>query len=231
MSSFVQVDFVVLLYMVAGVFGLVGFFRGWWKEAITAGLLSALVILLQRPEAAGTVINSLNTLVTNIWSNVILPVTQGSGAIASQVDAGPILSEQNHSTYVVILIVFILASYFVGKIGLTDRVTAGGRVLGGVLGFYNGFVIITLVRDMLLGDLFPGAADMLASSTAAQPETLAIQLNNVPQTSVIGGPWSLAFIAAGLVLLTLALTTGFRTENHMLARRTPPMYGAGTKKK
>ena len=44
MNSLVQVDFVVLMYMVAGVFGLVGFFRGWWKEAITAGLLSALLI-------------------------------------------------------------------------------------------------------------------------------------------------------------------------------------------
>lgn len=229
MSSLVQVDFTTLVYMVAGVFGLVGFFRGWWKEAITAGLLSALVLLMKRPEAASGVIGSLNVITTLLWENVLLPLITSGEAVSAQAETGPILSDENYSSYIVILIVFILLSYLVSKIGLTDRISAFGRILGAVLGFYNGFVIITLVRDLLLGGLFPSTADMVA--TSVQPESLSIEVTNVPTMSILNGPWALIFVLCGVLLFLVAIPSGFKRENRKLMRRPPPLYGVKKKKK
>jgi hypothetical protein len=228
-SSFVQVDFTVLVYMVAGVFGLVGFFRGWWKEAITAGLLSALVFLLKRPEAASGVIDSLNLIVTLLWKNILLPLASAGEQVSAQADSGPILGEDSYSSYVIVLIVFILLSYFVSKIGLTERVSAGGRILGAIFGFYNGFVVITLVRDLLVGGLFPGTADMMA--TSMQPEELSIQLTNMPTTSIISGSTAMIFIIVGVILFFVAIGSSYKTENRKLMRRPPPLYGGKPKKK
>ena len=149
--------------------------------------------------------------------------------MSAQAEAGPILSDENYTSYVIILIIFILLSYFVSKIGLTEQVSAGGRVLGAVLGLYNGFVVITLVRDLLLGGLFPSTADMMA--TSVQPDSLSIQMTNMPATSVISGPMSLAFIAGGLVLFVVAITSSFSSENRQLTRRPPPLYGAKTRRR
>src|SRR5512145_1865271 len=63
-----QIDWMTLSYIVIGFFAVIGFFRGWWKEAITTFLLALLVLLLQQPEWAQWLIDQINKVITTVLS-------------------------------------------------------------------------------------------------------------------------------------------------------------------
>ena len=61
------IDWTVLTYVIVGIFVLVGFSSGWWKEAIVAFFLGVLVFLLQNPDIAESVINGINQVFATVW--------------------------------------------------------------------------------------------------------------------------------------------------------------------
>ena len=219
----IQVDYNVLAYMVVGVFGLVGFFRGWWKEAITAGLLTLLLVMLTVPDVATVIVNALNTAVNTVW-NFIQSIRQTSPAVASvaQVGAAPNVTPQNYWVYVFILVGLVLASYFFGKIGLTQGLSAGSRLLGAVVGFYNGFIVISLLREFVIGRYLPGAS--AAAANATPPSTASVQVFNLPQASATDHPTVFILIAVGFLLFIIALITGFNVQGVRLSRKAPPLH-------
>ncbi len=223
MTNIVQVDYTVLAYMIVGVFGLVGFFRGWWKEAITAGLLTLLLVMLTVPNMATVIVNALNTAVDTVW-NFIQSIRQSSPAVASvaQVGAPPDVTPQNYWVYVFILVGLVIASYFFGKIGLTQGLSAGSRLLGGVVGFYNGFVAVSLLREFVIGRYLPGAS--AAAARATPPSTVSVQVMNLPQASATDQPTVFILIAVGFLLFIIALITGFNVQGVKLSRKAPPLH-------
>jgi len=62
MTATITVDYAVLMWMVIVLFGMVGFFRGWWKEGLTTGFLTLLILLLKIPGLAALIINTINKL-------------------------------------------------------------------------------------------------------------------------------------------------------------------------
>jgi hypothetical protein len=219
----IQVDYNVLAYMVVGVFGLVGFFRGWWKEAVTAGLLTLLLVMLTVPSVATIIVNALNTAVDTVW-NFIQSIRQSSPAVASvaQVGAPPDVTPQNYWIYVFILVGLVLASYFLGKVGLTQGLSAGSRLLGALVGFYNGFIAVSLLREFVIGRYLPGASAAAASATP--PSSVSVQVMNLPQASPTDQPTVYILIAVGLLLFIIALITGFNVQGVKLSRKTPPLH-------
>jgi hypothetical protein len=223
----IQVDYNVVAYMIVGVFGLVGFFRGWWKEAVTAGLLTLLLVMLTVPDVATLIVNALNTAVDTVWSfiqSLSQSVSQSSPAVASvaQVGAPPSVTPQNYWVYVFILVGLVIASYFLGKVGLTQGLSAGSRLLGGIVGFYNGFVSVSLLREFVIGRYLPGAS--AAAANATPPSTASIQVFNLPQTSLTDRPTVFILIAVGFLLFIIALITGFNVQGVKLSRKAPPLH-------
>jgi len=223
MTNLVQVDYNVLAYMIVGVFGLVGFFRGWWKEAITAGLITLLLVMLMVPSLATVIVGALNTVVDTVW-NFIQSLRQSSPAVASVAQAGPPpdVNPQRYWVYVFILVVLVLASYFIGRIGLTEGVSAGSRLLGALVGFYNGFVSVSLLREFVIGRYLPGASAAAASATP--PSSVSVQVMNMPQASGTDTPTIYILIAVGFLLFIIALITGFNVQGVKLSRKAPPLH-------
>ena len=65
------INWTVLMLLVIGLFALAGFFKGWWKEAITTIFLAILVFFLQVPGAAQFFIDLINFVIATVWR--ILP--------------------------------------------------------------------------------------------------------------------------------------------------------------
>jgi hypothetical protein len=122
----------------------------------------------------------------------------------------------------------IIASYFIGKIGLTQHgLSAGARLLGAILGFFNGFAIISLLREFAIGRFLPGAPAFAASATP--PSQMSIQVVNMPDRSIADTP--LVFIVIGLALLLLAIITGWTFDKMKPKRKTPWGYSSPPEKK
>jgi hypothetical protein len=225
MTDLIQIDYQALTLMIVGAFGLVGFFRGWWKEAITTGLLTLLLLMLKVPGIATLIVRIMDRIVGFVW-DLIQSARQSSDFVASTVEVGPPpgVDPQRYWIYVITLVVLIIASYFIGKTGLTQEVTAGGRLLGAIFGFYNGFVAISLVREFVIGRFLPGAPAFAA--TATPPDTMSIQVVNMPRTSIADPPTVFFLIGAGLLLLIIAISTAWKFERAKVSRKPLPLYKA-----
>jgi hypothetical protein len=204
-----QIDWMAITYLVVGFFALVGFFRGWWKEAITTFVLVFLLILLQRPDWALRIVNALNWGIARGWLFITglldLPTT------------GPIQLDPTHAgTWLLILLLALGLSGLIARMilpGATHRIpgvyyTVGfiGRLLGLLLGGLNGFLVLNLVREYLDGRALPGGTPpetevAIAGTSAFGPAStsLSVQAVNLPSFSILDShiPW----LAIGLGLL------------------------------
>jgi hypothetical protein len=223
MTNLIEIDYQALVYMIVGAFGLVGFFRGWWKEAITTGLLTLLLVMLKVPSIATRIVEIMDTIVNAIW-NFIQTLRGSSSFVAStvQVGAPPDVNPQRYWIYVITLVVLVIASYFIGKTGLTQNATAGGRLLGAIFGFYNGFVTVSLVREFVIGRFLPGAS--AAAATATPPSTVSIQVVNMPQTTITDTPTIYVLILVGLLLFIIAIAAAWKFEWAKISRKPLPGY-------
>jgi uncharacterized membrane protein required for colicin V production len=225
MNQPVQLDYTLVTYIVVAIFGLVGFMRGWWKEAFTTGLLALLLLLLKQPDAAAGIVDFIDRMVVSGW-NAIQTVRQSSDMIAAAmpVEEPPVIDPKDRSIYIIILVVAIVASYFFSKIGMTESMSAAARIIGGVLGVYNGYVVLTLVREFLIGRFLPGGADMAAAAAVA-PTSVQLEVTNLPQSSMADAPYVYYWVAAGCLALLVALITAVK-----FGRQQPWGYSSGGKR-
>ncbi len=220
MNGVLNIDFNVVFYMVVGLFGLAGFMRGWWKEAITTGLLAFLLIMLENPELAQQIIDAVNNVLNQLRGN--------STFAAAGVTPGLIPANQQQ-VYVVVLVLLVVLSYFIGNASLSSALTTGGRIFGGVLGFTNGFIVLSLFKEYVLGRFLPGglATELGTASVAgaaAVPESLTVTIANVPRTSITDGFSIWVFIIGGAFLFLFALTSRVAIENGKITKRPPLGY-------
>lgn len=218
MNGVLNINFEVFFYMVVGLFGLVGFFRGWWKEAVTTGLLVFLLIMLKYPALAATIIERINGIIDLIRKSDAI---RAAGAIEPPATVDPSQSQ----FYIILLVVLVLASYFIGKIGMGDAaVTAGGRLFGGILGFVNGFIILSLFREYVLRRFLPDSGISAASVT---PDNITMTITGVPQTSITDGLTIWILIIGGGLLFLATLSTRFKLTKGSISKQPPPGYKKG----
>ncbi len=210
-----QIDWMTLSYLVIGFFAFIGFFKGWWKEAITLCLLTLLVLLLQYPEWAQQIVDWINSGITAIWPYLT--------SIFSFIDTTTVfqLDASRASTWLAILFLLLGFSAFLARLflpGTTSKIPSNyytvlpiGRVLGLLIGGVNGFLFINLVREYLDGRSLPGSSTLQTeisvaggSSFAPAASNLSIQAVNLPSVTILDSyiPWLI--IGAGILILAAA---------------------------
>jgi hypothetical protein len=215
-----EINWSILAYIIVGLFALSGFFKGWWKEAVTTWFLALLVFLLYFPPLAQLLINLINFIFATIarllpdtiranlqnFLETTLGITTVNGAI--QLDAS------NGGTWLVILLLVIGLAIFVSRstlpsdfrMGLKQiyRPTLGASLLGAFLGALNGFIIISLIIAYLNGTNLPGGP---AAGQAASPAGRILEAVAVPSFLITESylPWIL--IGVGLLVFLAAITS------------------------
>ncbi|PWH18905.1 MAG: hypothetical protein DDG58_05795 [Ardenticatenia bacterium] len=218
MSQSLQIDYTLVTYIVIGIFALVGFMRGWWKEAVTTGLLTMLILVVKRPEAAAGVFDFIDKLVMTIWQ-ALQRVRETSDLVASALPAEepPVIDAKRQSIYIIILVAAVVASYFFSKIGLTQTMSAGARLIGALLGAYNGYIVLNLL-DWLMRGRLPGAEEVTAAGVP--PSEVTLTVTNLPTTRTLEQDGVvLLLLAGGFLVFLLAVVTSIR-----FGRREPPLY-------
>lgn len=243
----VQVNWTIVTYFVVGLFALSGFFKGWWKEAVTSFFLGVLVFLLLQSSVATTFISTINTLLTTVWN--ILPSSITSvlqtlfadvfGVSTASTGGALVFDPSNPTTWLVILIIFMIVAILIGRLGLRRDLTGAGRfyaptftgsILGGLLGGLNGFIIINLIKGYLQGTNLPGTTGVtgMVATTAASNSigvaNVGIQATNLPQYSILDSfiPWIV--IVIGMLLFAAAIGTRYSRQGMNISAKKVP-YG------
>jgi hypothetical protein len=195
----VEYDQLVTLFLF--VFAMVGMMRGWYKEGITSLFAALLALLVWRPEVAraliGRITDVLKVLIVFIRAGLNpepQAVTQPSAGV------GSLLDPNSYEIYVVITVVLLAVSYVVGEATFKHRMTALGRILGAMLGAFNGYVILSLVKQFLINQVQVQAAGPIKGGQ------LSVQVTDVPTSNFFTGS-GLIFIfivVVGIVALMIA---------------------------
>ncbi len=201
------VNWTLLTYFVVGVFALSGFSRGWWKEALTTGLLAVLILLLQQPAIAKAMIDLINAIVSYVWmlapnflsaffNNILTVKTTATQPF--QFNAG------DPSIWIMMLMVLVFATHVTGRSMLPNAPTSAGSALGALVGGFNGFVMLNLVREYVSGSALPTHGQMaMAGGRSVASSGVSIQATQLPNFTIMDSliPWVLIIIGL-LVFIT-----------------------------
>jgi len=225
----VTMDYMVLMWMVIILFGLVGYFRGWWKEGLTTGFLTILVILLQFPGLAELIVDTLNKLIKLTY--VVIKARsldiERIAEIAREIGEPPIKIDPTATeTYIVALIGLLVLSYIIGRVSISKKAIGPsflGALFGIIFGLLNGFTVISLVREYVVGRYLPGATEAIIAQ-AATATTISLTVEDMPMPSVMEGlaPWLL--VSIGAVALFAVLATRWSVERTKIKDVAPPLY-------
>ncbi len=208
-------DFQVFFYMVIGIFGLAGFMRGWWKEAITTGLLVFLLAMLKYPELAESVVDLLNQGL-DLLSQLLIKVGLLSQSIVH-------IDPADSQFYIFTLVFFVIISYFIGRSAAgTLNITVGGRMFGAILGLLNGFIILSLFREYILQRYLPNTG--ITTSAAASATTATMTISNVPPQTVMDGAGIWILIIGGVLLFFFAISSRISYTSGKVKTRAPIGY-------
>ncbi|MBE7550650.1 MAG: hypothetical protein HS126_06195 [Anaerolineales bacterium] len=241
-----QINWTLITCVVIVFFAWSGYARGWWKEAITTAFLAVLILLLQQPAWAKSLIDGFNSLVSTIWGFIpssiqtlindiletFLGVSTGGGAIqANASDPG---------TWIIILILAVAVSTLLGRAAFANKPTPLGAIFGVLIGSTNGFLVLNLVREYLDGRALPGRAVASAEITQAGTSafgpaspTISIQATNLPSFTILDSAVPYIFIGAGLVLAIAVINTRIALKTNKEGGRkidtkvVPPFYKSG----
>lgn len=216
-----EINWTSLAYIIIGLFALSGFFKGWWKEAVTTWFLAFLVFLSYFPPLAQLVITLINfvfatiarLLPDNLRADLVnfLEATLGIMTVNGAIE----LDAKNGGTWLVILLLFIGLALFISRsilpsdfrVGLKEvyRPTLVASLLGAVIGALNGFIIISLITAYLNGANLPGVT--AAARQAAPPVERTLEAVAVPSFLITESflPWIL--IGIGLLVFLAAITS------------------------
>jgi uncharacterized membrane protein required for colicin V production len=197
-------DNVVLLVM--GLFMFVGATRGWRQEFISSCVLLLLTAILFQPELAAPIVDYISNII-----RLILAFLQGLGRL----DFGalearyrgiemPFSGDNPYMMLVAVLVGFVLITY--GMRGSAKGLTPFSRIMGGLLGLFNGFLIVSLFKEYILR-YFQKASPALWAAAGASPEP-SVTLRGLPVGGVLaGGVPSLVSVLVVLLVVLLVITT------------------------
>jgi hypothetical protein len=202
------IEYADVITLVLAIFAFVGVMRGWYKEGITSLFVAALAILIWRPSLASEIINVINGIITLVvavfTARFSLDPSELSTA-AQSVEDDVLLDPNSYRLYIVVMVVFLIISYFIGEANFKGRVTPLGRLLGGLLGLFNGFVITALIKQYFLNYL------QAQNQFVAQSNQLSIQMTDVPTDNFFAG-YGIIFILIVLVGVIALMIAGDRLK-------------------
>jgi hypothetical protein len=186
------------------IFAIVGVMRGWYKEGITAFFVAALAVLVWQPDVAREIIDTINDLIKLITMFVRSGFSLNpSVLVAQKVDPAALLDADSYRLYIVITIVLIAVSYAIGEATFKQKMTPLGRLLGGLIGGFNGYVILSLLKQYMVNYL--AAQDAMV----VQSDKLAVQVSEVPTGNFFSGS-GIVFIFVVVISVVALLVAGDR---------------------
>ena len=199
-----QIDWTLISFLTLGFFAINGFFRGWWKEAITTAVIVFFMFLLQQPDLAQAIINGVNQVISSAWDLTARII----GSFVEMSSTAPQLDPDDPMTWVVMLVIFLGVAGILGRILLPETRRAGqfyiagllAKFLGFGLGAVNGFLVLNLVRQYLAGRSLPGQATEAAAIAAGQATSGSITVSG---GDVIAPASKIAIEAVGLPAFTI----------------------------
>jgi len=196
-----EIPYDQIMLLVMALFMFVGAFRGWHREFFTTCVLVVLVMLLVNPLLAGPIAGYVAKLV-----RLILAFLQGGLSVDPSklleryetIDV-PFDAGNPYLFLVIVLVGFVLLSYGT-RTGGKD-LSALSRILGGVLGLLNGFIVISLIRDYVI-KYFQRETPQLAA--AGLPPQLSVAVSGLPPSGLLGaGGQNLVLIGFAVVMVVL----------------------------
>ncbi|MCB0210348.1 MAG: hypothetical protein KDJ52_13510 [Anaerolineae bacterium] len=140
-----EINWTLLSYVVITIFAIVGFYRGWWREAIIFVFLAFLIFLLLNPSIAQLIIEQVNGVLAFIWNLIpaaFKPTVSTSIDAAFSVDTsgGPLqINPSSGATWIIILTLFLVVAVLIGRGFLAADIARGGtRFAPTCLGVYSG---------------------------------------------------------------------------------------------
>jgi hypothetical protein len=215
-----QLDWTSLTFAVIALFALSGFFKGWWKEAITTMFLVVLLFLLKNPTIAATLIDWVNQGTEWFWKFIpgsLLPTIEGVfGLTAGDV---PVINASDPSTWLIIMIFFIAASIIISRYSLPDYGHGSGyevrpiaSIFGGLLGGLNGFIVMGLIGQYMSGTNLPGGGsklpvDISVAGVADASNYIFFRVSNLSTFTLLDSylPWILMIL--GVAVFVAAIKT------------------------
>ncbi len=205
----IPISYDQLMLLVMGLFMFVGASRGWRQEFISSCVLLTLMAILIEPSLAARLIDYLSKL-----ARLVLAFLRGLGSLDfGELEARygaiqlPFDGDNPYLLLIAVLIGFVFVSYNI-QIN-TKGLSALSRILGGLLGLLNGFIMVSLFRQYVLR-YFQKASPMLWSQAGATPE-VSVTLQNVPTGDMVAGDrWQLVIVLLALIagVLFISMVTG-----------------------
>jgi hypothetical protein len=191
---------VVMLFLF--LFAAIGLLRGWHKEGVTSFFAAGLAVLVWKPSQARKIIDVANELIKLMAGFLKSGLSyQPDQIMAQNVDPDLLLDPDSYRLYIVVMVVLLIVSYLVGEVTFKQRITPLGRLLGGFLGAFNGYVILALIKQYLLNDL------QAQGKLVAQSDELAVQLTGVPTSNFFAGS-GIVFIFVVVIGIVALLVAG-----------------------
>jgi len=112
----------------------------------------------------------------------------------------PFSSENPYAVLICALVAFVLLSY--GTRGHEKETSALGRLLGGVFGLLNGFLVITLFKEYVIQYLLQRSPTVAA---AGRPAGFSVAVQGVPTHGGISGGDSRLLLGVVVALMVIVL--------------------------
>lgn len=219
--STISIDWTQLSLVITMLFVAVGFFRGFAREVFTSVVLLFLNWMILSPDAGRRVIEVANNFL-NLFRVVIInpgSVASPKAMFEAYSEVGPVLTDENaHTFFLIVLVAVLIGSYLGGARAIgSESVPPLGRILGGILGYLNGNMIMSLTKDYLLGSFLQEPEALVAQ--ADLPRTLALEVQNVPVQRMFTQGTTLLLIAMTIiVVLGIVVGDRFRVQLPIIRR-------------
>jgi hypothetical protein len=198
------IEYNEVLSLVLVIFGIVGMMRGWYREGVTALFVALLAVLVWQPEIGEAIIDWINNFIRFIVAFFRAGLTFNTERLTAQAaGTNPPLDPDSYRLWIVITVVLVGVSYAIGEATFNGKMAPLGRLLGGIIGAANGFVLISLVKQYLTNYWAAQGRVM------AQGGQVAIQMTNVPATSFVSG-YGIVFVLVILIAVVGLLIAGDR---------------------
>jgi uncharacterized membrane protein required for colicin V production len=213
----VSIDYTQLSTIMIFLFVAVGFFRGFAREVFTSIVLLALNYLIVNPSIARTLMDWANTFIKlpAVVVNNPSAITSAQTLASAYSAATPVITDDNsYLFFLLILIALLFGSYLLGGKAIgQEAISPLSRILGGVLGFLNGSMIVSLAKDYMMGNFLKTTTTTAATAQSVMPQTLAFEVNNVPAQPALTSTMTLLFIGAGVfVVLMIVVSERFKVQ-------------------
>ena len=200
-----EIPYDQLVLLVMALFMFVGAMRGIHREVVTTIGLVALSALLVEPALAKPIVGYISNMIKLVIAFILSHFSVNPKVLLAtyaEVEV-PFSAENPYLFLIAALILFVLLSYATHGSG---SVTAFSHIVGGLLGLFNGFLIISLFKEYVLK--YITARNPTAVAALGPPSQVSVALKGMPSTGLLGGSsLQLVVVILGAVAVLLFLSS------------------------